>query len=328
VGEKTVILVTGANGFLGSWIARTLVERGHRVRAFVRARADLRNLAPIRDQIEIATGDILDVDSLRRVMHDCRALIHTAGSILTHPRDGERAWAMHYTGAVNAFNVAQEMNLERIVYTASIFTLGAGWRERPADEEHGKPFAPKNFRYHNAKVAAQKFAEEKFRAGLPIVFVYPTFCFGPNDINLSSQKELVDYLRGRLPAVTDAGINIVDVRDAALGHVLALERGECGRKYLIAGTNSTFYDLFKRASAMAGHTHRLIVFPRQALLGVGLILERVSHEPIVDFATAQVAQEFWYYQSERAERELGFHARPLDTTLRDAIAWFRDDEKL
>lgn len=320
MGEKAVTLVTGANGFIGSWIVRGLVEQGARVRAFVRANADLRNLADLCHRIEIVRGDLLEPETLARAMENCRALIHTAGSILTHPRDGERAWAMHYTGTVNTFNAARDAGIERIVYTASIFTLGTGWRDRPADETHAKPFTPHHFRYYAAKRAAQEFAE---KIAAPIIFVYPTYCFGPGDLHLSSQQQLVDYWRGRLPSITDTGINVIDVRDAARGHILALERGHIGEKYLLAGTNVDFPTLFRRAGEIAGHPRRLLVLPRRWLLPVGWLLEKVMRHPPIDFATAQIAQEFWYYRGDKAARELGLTTRPLDDTLRDALAWFR-----
>jgi dihydroflavonol-4-reductase len=323
VGEKTVTLVTGANGFIGAWIVRVLVERGDRVRAFVRPNADMRNLADVRARIEIATGDILDPASIARALVDCRAVLHTAGSILTHPRDNERAFQMHFTGARNVFASAQHAGIERLVYTASIFTLGAGWQNQPADEKHTKPFTPRNFRYADAKFLAQREAEKMCAAGLPLVFVYPTFCFGPGDLHLSSQSQLVAYWRGRLPGVTNAGINVIDVRDAALGHVLALERGRRGEKYLLAGTNIDLPTLFKRAGEIAGRARFLPVLPRRLMLPIGWLAEKILRRPPIDYATAQVAQEFWYYRGDHAQRELGVTTRPLDETLRDAFAWFR-----
>lgn len=321
MGEKTVTLVTGANGFIGSWIVRGLVERGHRVRAFVRPRADLRNLADDCQRIEICQGDILLPDTIARALIDCNAVIHTAGSILTHPRDGARAWQMHYIGAVNLFDAARNAGIERIVYTASIFSLGAGWHNRSADETYAKPFTPRHFRYCDAKQAAQAYAE---KITTPIIFVYPTFCFGPGDLHLSSQHQLVDYWRGRLPGVTDTGINIIDVRDAALGHILALERGYSGEKYLLAGTNIDFPTLFKRAGEIAGRNRFTPVFPRRWMLPAGWLMEKILRHPPIDFATAQVAQEFWYYDGTKATRELGLTTRPLDETLRDALTWFRE----
>lgn len=320
MGEKTVTLVTGANGFIGSWIVRGLVERGYRVRAFVRANADLRNLADVRAHIELVIGDLLAPETLARAVEGCRALIHTAGSILTHPRDAGRVWAMHYTGTVNAFNVACDAGIERIVYTASILTLGTGWRDRPADETHAKPFTSRHFRYCDAKYAAQAFAE---KIGAPIIFVYPTYCFGPGDLHLSSQHQLVDYWRGRLPAITDTGINVIDVRDAARGHILALERGHIGEKYLLAGTNVDFLTLFRRAGEIAGRPRRLLVMPHCWMLPAGWLMEKLMRHPPIDFATAQIAQEFWYYDDTKAARELGLITRPLDETLRDALEWFR-----
>lgn len=319
MGEKTVTLVTGANGFIGSWIVRGLLDRGHRVRAFVRPHADLRNLVDYQNCIEISEGDILAQETIARALIDCNAVIHTAGSILTHPRDGERAWQMHYTGAVNFIDAARKAGIERIVYTASIFSLGAGWQNQPADEIHAKPFAPRNFRYCDAKQAAQAYAE---KIGAPIIFVYPTFCFGPGDLHLSSQRQLADYWCGRLPGITDTGINIIDVRDAARGHVLALERGRIGEKYLLAGTNIDFPTLFNRAGEIAGRKQFTPVFPRRLILPAGWLMEKVMCRPPIDFATAQVAQEFWYYDGAKATRELGLTTRALDETLRDAYVWF------
>ncbi len=325
MGEKTVTLVTGANGFLGAWIVRTLVARGHRVRAFVRAQSDRRNLDPVRDQIEFAVGDLLARETLDRALSGCDALIHTAGAILTHPRDGLRVWAQHYTGTVNTFAAARAAQIERIVYTASIFTLGAGTQKQPADETHGQPFTPSVFPYWHAKVEAQAHAQA---LDAPIVFVYPTFCFGPGDVNLSSAGELLDYLRGHLPLVTDTGINVIDVRDAALGHVLALERGRIGEKYLLAGVNTPLRDLFARAGQIAGHKRAPLVIPHRWMLPAGWFLEKILRHPPLDFATAQIAQVFWYYNGAKARRDLGLATRPLDETLRDAIAWFRAEKIL
>ncbi len=323
MGNENVTLVTGANGFIGSWIVRGLVDRGHRVRAFVRQRANLRNLAAYRDRIEITEGDILAPETITRALVGCRALIHTAGSILTRPRDGERVWQMHYTGAVNTFNAARDAGVERIVYTASILTLGVGWKNQPADETNAHPFTSHNFRYHDAKIAAQVYTE---KINVPIIFVYPTYCFGPGDLHLSSQHQLVDYWRGRLPGVTDAGINVIDVRDAALGHILALERGRIGEKYLLAGTNIDLPTLFRRAGEISGRKRFTPVFPRRLMLPVSWLMEKILRHPPIDFATAQVAQEFWYYNGTKATRELGLEPRPLDETLRDALAWFREQK--
>lgn len=324
MGSENLVLVTGANGFLGSWIVRTLVARGHAVRAFVRRNADLRNLEECRERIELVVGNILIPETLERAMQDCRALIHTAGSIVTHPRDGKHAWEMHYTGTVNTFAAARKANVARIVYTASIFSLGAGSQNQPADETHTHPFLPRRFPYWQAKIEAQIFADALCADGMPIVFVYPTFCFGPGDVHLSSSRELIDYLYGRLPGVTDTGINVVDVRDAALGHVLALECGRIGEKYLLTGHDIEFRNLFARAGEIAGRKRRTLVFPRRWMLPVGWLLEKVMRRPPIDFATAQLAQEFWYYRGDKAKRELGLTTHPIDETLRAAVAWFRE----
>jgi dihydroflavonol-4-reductase len=301
-----------------------LADRGYSVRAFVRPTADLQNLRDERDRVEIATGDVLKRDSLKRAMKGCRAVIHTAGNIVTNPRDADAAWEMHFNGALNTFRAAREANVERIVYLASIFTMGPGLKDRPADEQNYQPFTPTNWRYWEGKKAAQERAEMLCRIGLPIIFAYPGFCYGPGDIHLSSTQQVVDYLNGRLPAITDKGINVMDVRDAALGQVLALERGRIGEKYLTVGYNIEFPALFARVGEVAGRQIPLRVIPSGLTLSAGSVAERVMDAPPIDSATAQIAQYYWYYNGDKATRELGMRARPLDQTLRDMIVWFRE----
>ncbi|MCL4488285.1 MAG: NAD-dependent epimerase/dehydratase family protein [Chloroflexi bacterium] len=323
-----MILVTGANGFLGSWIVRMLVDRGHTVRAFVRPHGDLRNLDSCRNRIEIAMGDILQPDTLAQALEGCDAVVHSAGSIRTRQRESQEAWEMHFTGTANVLAAVRKAGLNRIVYTASIFTLGSGLKDSPADEMNSHPFAPHAFRYWQAKTAAQILAEKECAHGLPIVFVYPTFCFGPGDLHLSSAGQLVSYLRGRLPMITNTGLNVVDVRDAALGHVLALERGRVGDKYLLAGENVAFQVFFPRAGRMAGRLYATTVVPSALLPPVAWFAERLMHDPPIDYATAQITRRYWYYASAKAANELGFGSRPLDETLRDAIMWFREQKMI
>lgn len=318
------VLVTGANGFIGSWVVRMLADRGYTVRAFVRPTANLQNLRDERDRFEIATGDILKRDTLKRAMKGCSAVIHTAGNIITNPRDANSAWDMHFVGALNTFRAAREANLERIVYLASIFSMGPGLKDQPADEQNYQPFTPTHWRYWEGKKAAQERAEMLCRIGLPIIFAYPVFCYGPGDIHLSSTQQVVDYLNGRLPAVTDKGISVMDVRDAALGQVLALERGRIGEKYLTVGQDIELPALFARVGKVAGRQIPLRVIPSELILSAGSVAERVMDQPPIDSATAQIAQYYWYFKGDKAVRELGMRARPLDQTLRDMIAWFRE----
>jgi len=319
------ILVTGANGFIGSHIVRSLLKRDYQVRVLVRPDADMRNLDGLH--VEVVQGDLLKASSVIDAAAGCKAVIHTAGWINTHPFDGWRVWEINFVGATNVFTAAHLACVEKVIYTASIFTLGVGGDGRPASESVTDNLGSLKFPYVAARRAAQAKAEKLLTAGLPIVFIYPTYCVGPrvHDFRASPQRQIMAFLRGRMPFYTSGGLNLVDVRDAAEAHVLALERGEIGNKYLIAGQDVTFRELFQRLDKAAGRRTILLPVPRAAMLAGGWIMQWFSRAPIMDYNTARLLRYRWYYDASQAKRDLGYCPRPLDETLCDTVAWLREN---
>jgi dihydroflavonol-4-reductase len=323
-----MILVTGANGFIGSHIVRSLLKRDYQVRVLARPDADMRNLNGLN--VEIAQGDLLKASSVVDAAAGCEAVIHTAGWVNTHPFNNWRVWEINFVGAANVFTAAQMARVEKLIYTASIFTLGVGDDGQPAHESATDNLDHLNIAYVAARRAAQAKAEKLLAGGLPIVFVYPTYCIGPSvhDFRASPQRQIMAFLRGQAPFYTSGGLNLVDVRDAAEAHVLALERGEVGSKYVIAGQDITFRDLFRRLGQAAGRRTLMLPVPQGAMLAGGWLMQWFSRTPLLDANTARLMRYRWYYDSSQAQRELGYTPRPLDETLRDTIAWLRENHYL
>jgi len=319
------ILVTGANGFIGSHIVRSLLKRDHQVRVFVRPDANMRNLDGLN--VEIAHGDLLKPGSVIDAAIGCKAVIHTAGVINTHPFDGWHTWEINFVGATNVFTAAALAKAEKVIYTASIFALGVSPDGRPADENVADNLGHLRFAYIASRRAAQAKAERLLAGGLPLVFIYPTYCVGPgvHDFGASPQRQILAFLRGRLPFYASGGMNLVDVRDAADAHVLALERGEVGSKYLVGGEDITLRDLFKRLSKAADRPMIMLPVPRAAMMAGGWVMQWFSRKPPMDANTARLMRYRWYYDSGQAKRDLGHAPRPLDETLRDTVAWLREN---
>jgi dihydroflavonol-4-reductase len=319
------ILVTGANGFIGSHIVRSLLKRDYQVRVFVRPDANMRNLDGLN--VEIARGDLLKPGSVIDAAMGCKAIIHTAGLINTHPLDGWRVWEVNFLGATNVFTAAHLAGVEKLIYTASIFALGVGTDGQPANENVTDNLGHLKFPYIAARRAAQAKADKLLAAGLPIVFIYPTYCIGPgvHDFGASPQRQIVAFLRKQMPFCAPSGLNLADVRDVAEAHVLALERGEIGNKYLVGGEDVTIRDLFERLSTAAGRRMFMLPVPQAAMLAGGWVMQWFSRRPLMDANTARLMRYRWYYDSSQAKRDLGYCPRPLDETLRDTVAWLREN---
>ncbi len=322
------ILVTGANGFIGSHIVRSLLRRGYPVRVFVRKNADTRNLSWLN--IEIVRGDLLKASSVMDAAAGCRAIIHAAGWINMHPYNSWRVWEVNFIGTTNVLTAAHKAGVEKIIYTASIFTLGAGVDGQPADESVTDNLNHLKFPYISAHRAAEAKAARMLDSGLPLVFMYPTYCLGPgiHNLNAAPYRQIIAFLRGWMPFYSSGGLNLVDVRDVAEAHVLALEHGGIGQKYLVGGENITLHDLLVGLAKTANVRPLALPMPSAATLASGWLMQWLSRKPLMDAATARLMRYCWYYDSTKAMNELAYSPRPLDETLRDTVAWLRENHYL
>jgi dihydroflavonol-4-reductase len=219
------VLVTGASGFLGWHVARLLTERGHAVRALCRPASQIRELA-----VERVTGDLRDRNSLDSAVAGCGLVFHVAADYRLWSKHPDELYRSNVDGTRNVLEAAEQSGVERVVYTSTVGCIGMP-KDKPGDENTPVTIADMTGHYKRSKWLAEQVAFEKARAGMPVVIVNPTAPVGDHDWKPTpTGKIILDFLRNRLPAYVDTGLNVVDVRDVAEGHLLAADRGKAGER--------------------------------------------------------------------------------------------------
>ena len=321
-------LITGAPGFVGSAVARQLISAGYDVRALVRPHSDCRNLAGL--PVEIVYGDVRDRGSLDRGMKGCSTLFHVAADYrLWVPKPSE-IYETNVIGTRNVMLAAMNAGITRAVFTSSVATLGVARNGRPADED--TPVSLKDMIGHYKRSKFMAEAEVKRLAdehGLPVIIVNPSTPVGPRDIKPTpTGRIIVDAGSGRMPAYVDTGLNLVHVDDVAIGHLLALERGIVGDRYILGACNMTLKEILYAIATLTGRIPPKICLPHSLVFPVACLSEAwarlvTKREPRVPLNGVRLARKRMFYSIEKAKRFLGFHPRPVEEGLRDAVDWFR-----
>jgi dihydroflavonol-4-reductase len=322
-----MILVTGASGFVGSAVAKRLVQAGHRVRALVRPTSARTNLADL--PLGIAEGDLRDADSLARAMTGVRFLFHVAADYRLWARDPANIVRTNVEGTRTIMNVAQRAGVERIVYTSSVATLKARPDGQPSDETF--PLDPDSAvgAYKYSKVVAERVVETMVaEQGLPAIIVNPSTPIGPGDARPTpTGRIIIEAAAGRMPGYVDTGLNLVHVDDVAGGHLAALEKGRIGQRYILGGQNVLLGDMLREIARLVGRSPPRLRLPRLAIFPVAYGAEAIAHftgrEPFVTTTGLRLAKDRMFFTSAKAERELGYRARSYIEALVEAIAWFR-----
>jgi dihydroflavonol-4-reductase len=243
-------LVTGASGFLGSHLVRALAERGDELRLLARRGSNLEPLAEIEH--ERATGDVTDRRAVRRAMDGVARVFHVAGRTSLRARDREAVFDTNLRGARVVFEEALAAEVERVVHTSTVGAIGVAKPRGTADETTPFTIGHLGLAYVNSKHEAELEAFRLAAHGLPVVIVNPTFVLGPDDPTGTSMGLVRRFLLGQIPAYVDGGLNIVDVRDVATGHLLADEKGEVAERYILGGRNFTLDRLFADLARISG----------------------------------------------------------------------------
>ena len=324
-------LVTGATGFLGSCLVRTLLERGESVKALVRPGSDLRALQGYpRDRFKIAVGDIRIEQSVFAALSGCSRMYHVAANFKFWDPKPERVIEPTVDGMRATLRAARSRKLEKIVVTSSAGVLGTTAGEELMDETHEFNLKDPEA-YFAAKVAADAVAREFSAQGLPIVSVLPATIAGPGDWKPTPNgRLLLEYLKTpstRHFPVSAGGINVVDVEDAALGHVLAMERGVIGERYLLGGENVTLSKLFETLCDLTGLSEPSTPKSRGLLQFVGTLLEwnarlRGGEPRITSRLARDYADSYSWITSQKAESQLGYTHRPVRESLSRSVRWF------
>ena len=315
-------LVTGGTGFLGSHLVKALAERGDELRLLVRESSRLDAVLGI--EFQTAPGDVMDQESLEGAMQGVQRVFHVAGIPSMRPSDRERVFDVNVSGTRHVLEAAERAGVERVVHTSSIAAIGPAERRQTADETQRFTGGRLGITYINSKHEAELEALRYAERGVPVLIANPTFVLGPDDPAGTSNRLVRRFLLRQIPAYVDGGLNIVDIRDVATGHVLADERGEVGERYILGGRNFTLDRLFADLARISGVRPPPLRVPGQiALTGVE-IASRVGIPIPTTGDEVRSGLEWWTYTSAKAERELGYSARPHEETLEDTVRWQMD----
>jgi len=312
-------LVTGGSGFVGSHVVRALAGRGDDLRLLLRRGSSLDHLADL--ELERASGDVLDRRAVARAMEGVDRVFHIAGTTSMLSQHREKVFDLNVRGTRTVLRESLEAGVERVVFTSSVAAIGPANPRGTADEAQPFRAGSLGIAYVNSKHEAEVEALRLAAHGLPVVIVNPSFVLGPDDPKGTSMELVRRFLLGRIPAYVDGGLNIVDVRDVATGHLLADQKGEPGERYILAARNFTFDRLFADMARLSGREHVPVKLPGPpTLLAVELMVRAGIPLPIAP-DEVRSANCWWTYRNAKARKELGFEPRPHEETLEDAVRW-------
>ncbi len=321
------VLVTGATGFIGGNLARLLADRGYQVRALVRPGSN--TLTIDGTAVEPVAGDILDRESVRRALQGCRGVFHCAAAYTFWSRDPAQVYRTNVDGTQVVLEAALEAGVDKAVYTSTVSTIGLPAQGLGAEDT---PVTPGGLvgHYKRSKHQAEQVALDLARRGLPLVVVNPTTPVGPWDVRPTpTGKMVLDFMLGRIPAYVNTGMNLVDVADVAAGHVLALERGRAGQRYLLGHRNVTLKEVLEMLQAVCGRRAPRFRAPFWLALGAGYADYLVEgcllrREPRIPLEGLRVARRPMYVSCQKAVDELGLPQSPVEPALERAVRWFKD----
>jgi len=322
-----VDLVTGGSGFVGSHVVRALLAQGRSVRCLVRPQSRRDNLEGL--PVEIATGDLTDAPSLAAALSGVHTLYHVAADYRLWAWDPLELYRANVGGTENVLQAAAAAGVSRVVYTSSVAALGLKDDGSPGDETTPVVRARIIGHYKKSKYDAERVAEKWAAQGLPVVIVNPSTPIGERDIKPTPTGQLiVDFLNGRLPAYVDTGLNLVDVRDVAAGHLAAAERGRPGERYILGNRNMTLKEILQALAGLTGLPAPSVRLPHWVPLSAAAVAEGVARvtgkAPRVSLESVRMSTHRMFFDASRAVRELGLPQTPVEEPLGRAVAWFRE----
>ena len=319
--------VTGGTGFIGANLIRLLLKKGYEVRALVRPQSSLENLKPL--DIEIIKGDLNDIN-LSEKIRGCNVLFHVAAHYSLYQADKEQLYNSNVLGTRSILQAAKQANIERIIYTSSVAAIGVGNPGEIVNETHQSPVNELVGHYKKSKYWAEQEAKKAIIKGQDIVIVNPSTPIGPLDIKPTPTGEIIlRFLRRQMPAYVDTGLNIIDVRDVAQGHLLALEKGKTGERDILGNKNLSLKALLEELSQLTGLKAPQQTLPLWLPLTVAWVeetlLSPLGKKPSIPMDGVKMSKQPMYYDPSKAINELGLPSSPIKNALQDAINWFTNN---
>jgi dihydroflavonol-4-reductase len=325
--SRMKIFVTGATGFVGHHVAHALAAAGADLRLLVRRTSNLQNLEGI--QGDIHTGDLSSPESLRAALEGCDAVVHVAADYRLWIPDPEAMYRANVDGTRELLRLAREAKVPRVVYTSSVATMHFRKDGIVINEDTPVSLANMVGHYKRSKFLAEQEAIQAAEAGQQVIILNPTTPIGPNDAKPTPTGRIfVDFLNRKFPAYVDTGLNLVDVSEVARAHVIALTKGQPGRRYILGGENLTLKQILDKMSAITGIPSPTVEIPFAIAATYAFFEEWITSrirgkEPRATLEEVRMGRKKMYASSARAQQELGFRIVPVYPAMRTAIEWFR-----
>jgi dihydroflavonol-4-reductase len=319
------VLVTGGTGFLGSNLAAALREQGLVVRILRRQQSDLRAIADT--DVEHVIGDVRDKESLRKAVHGCDTVFHTAAVVSYWKKRRSELTEVNVGGTQNVVDVCLESGVERLVHTSSIAAVGFAGDGQPADETTAYNWESYDIAYRTTKLSGERVVLDGVRRGLQAVVVNPSVMIGPRDFHFLGGQILRDVYKRRIFYYVSGGISIADVADVVAGHIAAARVGRLGERYILSGENLTHREVLTTVAEVVGGMAPLFRLPMPAVNAIGAISETVgtmlNREPWIPRELVAGIDRMCWYSAEKARRELGYVITPFRIAVERAFTWFR-----
>jgi dihydroflavonol-4-reductase len=320
------VFITGATGFVGSHVARVYAGAGAQMRLLTRSTSRLDSLTGL--DAETVVGDLLEPQKLRSALTGCDALVHVAADYRLWVRDPKSMYAANVDGTRELLKLAREVGVPKVVYTSSVATMGFKTDGTIVNEDTPVSLADMIGHYKRSKFLGEQEAIHAARAGQHVMILNPTTPIGPNDAKPTpTGRIVVDFLNKNFPAYVDTGLNLVDVDEVARMHLIALDRGTTGERYILGGENLTLKQILDRMSAITGLPSPTMKVPHAVAMAFAFFDENftgklLGKEPRATVEAVRMGKKMMFASSLKAERELGFKVLPVYQALRSAIEWF------
>ncbi len=321
------VLVTGANGFLGAWLTKKLLDEGHQVKALVRKNSDLSELSNCKPQF--ALGDVTDRNSLLENFKDQEIIFHLAGVISYKKKDRQLMETVNVDGTKNVIAACTALETPMLLHLSSVVTVGSTFKPEVQSEISPYKIHHLDLGYFETKRKAERLVLDAARdKKIQAICVNPSTIYGFGDAKKGSRKNQVKVARGELGFYTAGGVNVVSVKDVVDGVLLAIKKGRLGERYILSSENMTIESLFQKIAAAAGVKPPGWLIPAWTLHALGIAgdtLNRLGFQAQLSQENAYTATMFHWFDHTKAQRELGYNPRPADEAIENSVRWMKDN---